>query len=248
MNKLVLVTSLVALGTTAAHAEDKKWSGEGELGYTTSSTAANTESSSLIAKLGINYKSGAWGNQLKVENVRTKTTSAPTLLAPAGVTSKTADRSTLTDKLTYDINETVYSFANGRYEDDEFSAYHYQKNLTLGLGWHAIKNDSTKLDFELGAGGQKDKLRATGKENSGAAGRFFEDFSHKISETTDFTQSLLVEGNSDNAQSTFDAGLKVAINGSLALKLSHQVKHNSKVPAGTKNYSRISSATLVYGF
>lgn len=247
MKKLVLAASIVTLGSTAAYAEDKKWSGEGELGYTTSSTAANTESSSLVAKLGLNYKNGAWGNQLKVENIRTKTTSAPTLITPS-VTSKTADRATFTDKLTYDINETVYSFANARYEDDEFSAYHYQKNLTLGLGWHAIKNDNTKLDFELGAGGQEDKLRATGKKNSGAAGRFFEDFSHKLTESTDFTQSLLVEGNSDNAQSTFDAGLKVAINGSLALKLSHQVKHNSDVPTGTKNYSRISSATLVYGF
>jgi len=246
MNKIVLLTSLLALGTTSAYAKDNTWSGEGELGYTTSKTAANTESSSLIAKLGLNYKNDAWGNQAKVENIRTKATDS------AGNNKKTADRSTLTDKLTYDINETVYSFANARYEDDTFSAYHYQKNLTLGLGWHAIKNDSTKLNFELGAGGQEDKLRATAttasKKNSGAAGRFFEDFSHKLTATTDFTQSLLVEGNSDNAQSTFDAGLKVAINGSLALKLSHQVKHNSEVPAGTKNYSRVSSATLVYGF
>lgn len=242
MNKIVLVTSLIALGSTAAHAEDNKWSGEGELGYTTSKSAANTESNSLLAKLGLDYKSGKWGNKLRVENIRANSTDA------TGLKRDTEERSIITDKLTYDINETAYSFANGRYEDDEFSAYHYQKNLTLGLGWHAIKNDTTKLDLELGAGGQEDKLRATGAKNSGAAGRFFQDFSHKLTATTHLTQSLLVEGNSDNAQSTFDAGLKVAINSSLALKLSHQVKHNSDVPAGTQNYSRISSATLVYGF
>lgn len=245
MHKIVIFTSLFTLSaasTTRAYAEDKNWSGEGELGYTTSKSAASTESSSLVAKLGLNYKHAAWGNQFKVENIRTKTTDA------AGVESKTDERSIVTDKLTYDINEDLYSFANARYEDDTFSAYHYQRNLTIGLGWHAIKNDSTKLDFELGAGAQSDKLRSTGQKNSGAAGRFFESFSHKLTQTTDFTQSLLVEGNSDNAQSTFDAGLKVAINGSLALKLSHQVKHNSAVPLGTKNYSRVSSATLVYGF
>lgn len=240
--KKLLVASTLATLVSPVLAEDSKWSGEGELGYTTSKTAANTESSSLIGKLGINYKSGAWGNQLKIENLRTKTTDTN------GVESKTADRSIVTDKLTYDINEAVYSFINARYEDDEFSAYHYQQNLTVGLGWHVIKSDSAKLDLELGAGGQKNKLRATGEEQSGAAGRFFEDFSYKLTETTDFTQSLLVEGNSDNTQSTFNAGLKVAINSSLALKLSHQVKHNSEVPAGTKNYDRTSSATLVYGF
>lgn len=244
MKKLALILAILVPGV--AHAEDKTWSGDGELGYTTSQTAASTESSSLTAKLGINYKNGAWGNQLKVENLLTETTDT------AGTESTSADRSTVTNKLTYDINEAVYSFVNARYEDDEFSAYHYQKNLTVGLGWHFIKNDNTTLDFELGAGGQEDNLRATttaaSKKQSGAALRFFENFSHKLTETTALTQSLLVEGNSDNTQSTFDAGLKVAISGALALKLSHQVKHNSEVPAGTRNYSRISSVTLVYGF
>jgi len=45
-----------------------------------------------------------------------------------------------------------------------------------------------------------------------------------------------------------DNGLKVAINGALALKLSHQVKHNSDAPAGAEEYDRIAGVTLVYGF
>lgn len=246
MKKIILVPALLSTAM-AAHAEDKAWSGEGELGYTMTSSAKNTESSSLVGKLGINYKNGRWGNELQIENVRTKTTDAQ------GATDKTADRSTVTDKLTYDINDSVYALANAKYEDDEFSAYHYQQNLTLGLGWHAIKNDSTKLDFEIGAGGQRVKLRPTATnpnsvEQNGGAGRFLERFSHKLTETTNLTQSLLSEGNGDNVQTTFDLGLKVAINGSMALKLSHQVKHNSDVPANTKHYDRTSTATLVYGF
>lgn len=244
MNKLIIIPALLALGTV--HAEVKTWTGEGELGYNTSKTESSTESSSLIARLGLNYKKNAWGNQLRVENILTEATDS------AGTNSKSADRSTLTDKLTYDINETVYGFANARYEDDTFSAYHYQKNLILGLGWHSIKNDITQLDFELGAGGRQDKLRSTittvGIKQSGAAIRFFEDLSHKLTDTTALTQSLLIEGNSDNTQSILEAGLQVAVNAALALKLRHQVKHNSEVPVGTSNYSRISTVTLVYGF
>lgn len=244
MIKLLLIPALLTLGV--AQAEDKTWSGEGELGYTTSQTASSTKSRSLTARLGVNYKKGAWGIQLKVENILTKTTDT------MGTKSKSADCSIVTNKLTYDINKTIYSFASARYEDDEFSSYHYQKNMMLGLGWHTIKNDNTTLDFELGAGGQEDNLRATTtsvrKKQSGAALRFFEDFRHKLTTTTALTQSLLVEGNNDNTQSTFDAGLKFTINGALALKLNHQVTHNSEVPAATRNYSRISSLNLVYGF
>lgn len=240
MKKVFVLCAIAA--AAPAMAEDKTWSGEGELGYTMTSTAANTEGESLVGKLGINYKSAPWGNEFKYENVQGSTT------ANTGIKTDSADRATVTNKVTYDFNKDIYSWVDGKYEDDEFSSYTYQQNLTAGIGWHAIKSDTTKLDLELGAGTQRVKIRATGNKESGASGRFLEKFSHKLSDTTEFTQSLLAEGNDDNAQTTLDLGLKVAMSEAMALKLSHQVKHNAKVAPGTKNYDRTTTAAVVYGF
>ncbi len=242
MKPSILLSAALFTAATPALAADKNWSGAGELGYTTSSTAAKTESESLTAKLGINYKKDVWGNELKLENLKSESTDA------TGTKSETANRSTISDKVTYDFNETLYTWGSLRYEDDELSSFHYQKNLSTGLGWRAIKTDVTKLNLELGIGAQESKLRTTGDKDSGGAMRFYEDLSHKLSDTTDLTQSLLVEGNDDNLQSTLDLGMKVAISGALSLKVSHQIKHNSEVPAGVRNYDRNSSVTVVYGF
>ena len=241
MKKLI---PLALVLTTPAFAADeaKKWSGEGELGYTMTSSAAGTEGESLLGKLGINYKNAAWGNEFKLEQIKGSTTDVN------GDKTDSADRSTLTNKVTYDFNADFFSWAAGKYEDDEFSDYHYIQNLTAGLGWHVIKNDTTLLDLEAGAGSQRLTLRNTGDTESGVAFRFLEKFSHKLNENTDFTQSLLAEGNDDNIQTTLDLGLKVAMSKAVALKLSHQVKHNSEVEPGTSNYDRISSVAVVYGF
>lgn len=251
MYKLILASSLLAIAGQGLAEETKRWSGEGELGYTM--TSGNTKNETLAAKLGLNYKNAPWGNQLKVEALRTESETTDDATGEK-MDEVTADRYTITDKLTRDINEALYSFLNLRYEDDEFSGFEYQSNATVGLGWHAINTDATKLDFEIGAGYKKDKVALAEGETTddlhpeGKVARFYEQLSHKLTATTHLSQSLLMEGNDDNTHSELDLGLKVKINGALALKLSHLIKHNSTVPEGTDHYDRTSTVTLVYGF
>ncbi|MGM0563710.1 MAG: DUF481 domain-containing protein [Pseudomonadota bacterium] len=242
---VLALSATLLLATNANAEEEKNWSGEGELGFST--TSGNSETETLSSKLGIDYKKNLWGNQFDVDAIRTESevTDPDT---GALRTEKTADRYVITNKLTHDINDDWYNFLNGRYEDDEFSSFEYQANATAGFGWRAVNNDFTTLDLEIGAGYKEDKIRSTGETEDGGVGRLFQSLSHELSDSAKLSQSLLAEGNSDNTYSELNAGLRVAINGALALKLSHTVKHNSNVTPGTSEYDRITGVNLVYGF
>lgn len=238
MKKTCIALGLASVSSFAI-AEDapKNWSGEGELGYTANSTVAKTSSESLLAKLGIKYKQDKLGNLFNIENIRTESTVNDT-------ETVSADRLIVRNKTTYDFNDAWYGLVNLSHEDDKLSAYDYVNNYTAGLGWHAIASDTTKLDFELGAGTFEAKLES-GDTESDTAGRFFESLSHKFTESTSLTQSYLAESAEDNVKSTFDIGLKVLMSKAMTLKVSQQYKNNSKLP---KEFDRTSNVTVIYGF
>ena len=52
----------------------------------------------------------------------------------------------------YKLYEASYVFGNVRYENDEFGAYDNQTVAGIGYGFYVIKEDPTKLLFEIGAG------------------------------------------------------------------------------------------------
>lgn len=241
----IFISLILLIGSALAAAEEtpateKHWKGEGEFGYTL--TSGNTDNQTIVSKLGISYQTGAWVNTFKIESLRTESKDDTT-----GDTVVTANRVTLNDKLSYDVSERTYSFATARYEEDDFSGFEYQSSSTLGAGYRFFKQEGLSLTFEIGAGFQKDRTNDRTVQE-GKALRFSEDFSYQLSHSSLLTQSFLNERGSDNTYSEFNAGFKVAINGSLALKLSHLIKHNSQVPADKENFDRVSTVTLVYGF
>jgi putative salt-induced outer membrane protein len=230
---------LLAISTCSLAEDAPQWSGEGALGFT--STSGNSETETLTAKLGINYKNNKWGNEFAIDTVRTETTDTDT-----GESTETANRYTITDKVTYDINESWFAFVNGLYTEDEFSGFDNQYSITAGAGWKVINNDTTKFTIELGAGYKQDEFDS-GETQDGAAGRFAEKFSHKFNENTSFNHSIVSEGNSDNVLTVMENAVNVKMSEKLSLKVSHQVKHNSDV-TDASNYDRTTAATLVYGF
>lgn len=223
-------------------AEDtpQHWKGEGELGYTL--TSGNSDNETIVSKLSISYQQNSWINTFKIESLRTESKDSD-----SGDTVVTANRITLSDKLSYDISERTYSFLNTRYEEDDFSGYEYQSSATLGAGYRVIKQQDMSLTLESGVGYQQDRTDDR-QMQKGRALRFSEDFAYQITSTTNLTQGLIVEQGKDNVYSEFNAGFKVAIDGSLALKLSYLIKHNSDVPDDKENFDRVTTATLVYGF
>lgn len=243
MKRLFFV--LIALSFSATlHAKEEsgKFSGEGALGYTSTATYANTASDSLLAKLSLNYKKNRFGNAFLAEIVKAETENAN------GVKSKSADKLYFADKLSYDFNDSWYALANFTHEDDKLSNLAYKRTYTVGIGYRALKTDKTSLEFELGGGSYTNKLRDSGRKESGGAGRFYQKFAHQLSPTTKISQSYLAETAEDIVNSTLDLGVEVMMNKKITLKVGQQYKHRSKTPAGSKKYERISNVSLVYSF
>lgn len=211
------------------------WKGEGELGYTT--TSGNTESESLIAKLGIENTQNKWTHKANIEALKASTNN---------VTS--ADSLVFKEKSQYSLAEKTYAFGQLRYEDDKFSGYDYRASITFGFGSRFIQNDTHTLDASLGAGYRSSKDTVTQQTNDEAVATLDASYEYKISSTASFSEAISVESGEDNTHSESETVLKTKINGNLSSKISYQIKHNSDVPVGVEKTDKLLAVSLVYSF
>ncbi len=219
----------------AEAAPPKKLSGEGGLGLIINS--GNTDNESLNGNLKAAYKTSKWKHSFGIDARKTTENN-----------STTAERYLLTEKSDYKFGERTYAFGAFRYDDDRFSGFEYQASITAGIGWHIIKRENTHLDLEVGAGYRENKIDATGLTEDETIGRLAGHFDTLLTESTSFTQDLLVESGEENTSSESVTGIKVAMNKTLALKFTYTVKHNSDPPAGNESTDRTTAVTLVYSF
>lgn len=211
------------------------WTGEGELGFTT--TSGNTDSETLNAKLSIAKAHEKWTHKASLEALRS---------SADNITS--ADSTVLKEKSQYSFAEKSYAFGKLRYEDDKFSGFDYQASLSFGAGSRFIQNDVHTLDLSLGAGYRSSKDTATQETNDEGIITADGIYEYKISATSTFIEAILIESGKDNTHSESETVLKSKINGNLASKISYQVKHNTDVPVGVEKTDKILTVSLVYGF
>ncbi|VAW70247.1 hypothetical protein MNBD_GAMMA09-1591 [hydrothermal vent metagenome] len=210
------------------------WTGEGELGYT--STSGNTDSQSLNAKFGLGKEYVKWKHNAKLELLQSSN---------SGVNS--ADSIVFTEKSEYRFAEKTFVFGRLRYEQDEFSGFHYQSVVSFGAGHVFLDAIKHKLeasagagyrDFEYDAGANVQELVFDGELK----------YAYIISETSTFNQNFFIESGSSNTYSKSETFLKLVVVGNLGAKFGYEVKHNSDVPVGTEKTDSITTATLVYSF
>lgn len=232
---LLVVFSLFSASAYATESpKSGEFNGEGELGY--NSTAGNSNSSSLNAKLGINYLLADWEHSLNLSAVSAQN---------EGV--NTRERYLLDGQASRTFSEVYYGFGNLRYDKDLFSGYDYQTNLTGGIGRRFWLPKTEVLNLEVGAGYQVDKLQNQA-EQSHPILRTALKLRYPVNAQLGLSQDLLVNAGEHNTHSESVSGIKVKMTESLALKLSYTLKHNSKVLVGRENLDTLTALTLVYGF
>lgn len=249
-----LIASAVLLSAPLlAQAQDGTWSGSGELGFAL--TRGNTKSENLNAKLQFKKEDDAWKHNFFLNSIRTK-----------GEVSNeyelTANRYEAGASSGYKLDERSYIVGAARYENDDFSPYEYQWIVSLGYGYTAIKNERTELAFEVGPGYRRLNKRGydvvvgdppvtsyvPSEVDGQAVGRGLIAFRHKLTDTTSFENTLLLEAGSDNKFLQNDAGLAVSMTDKLALKVGYQYRHNSDVSPGTDKTDQLVTTNLVYKF
>ena len=88
----------------------------------------------------------------------------------------------------------------------------------------------------------------TGEELDEAIVRGGLDYLWRISESSEFSQKLLIEQGDDNRYTESTSALKADIVGNIALVFSVVIKSNSDVPVGIEKTDRFTSISLEYAF
>jgi putative salt-induced outer membrane protein len=209
--------------------------GNVSLGYL--ATNGNTESKNANASMEATWDlDGPWKHDWTALAINARTNDITT-----------AESYTAGYKAQRAFSETSYLFFSGDWRQDEFSGYDNQVSEAIGYGRRLIDTERQMLALE-GGGGAKQSELTTGEELDEAIVRGALDYVLQISETSEFTQKLLLEQGDDNRYTESTSALKARIVGNIALVFSVVIKSNSDVPVGIENTDRFTSISLEYAF
>ena len=242
MKKTLLATSLLSSALilpSLSFAEEVTWAGNAELGFI--QTSGNSDTQSLNSKFKMSREEGPFKSGLRLVALSSE---------ESGERSKEKYLAAL--KFDYAIGEKDYLTSQALYEDDRFNGYQYQSTTTIGYGYHAWKDENGKLDLEAGPGYRRDALEDRNEHGDKvieeAVGRLSLDLLVNLGESAKFTEAFTVEAGDSKTVYTSDMGLQSTLTGSLAMKVSYEVKHTTDVPDGTKKTDSLVGITLVYDF
>lgn len=244
MKKTVLLTALTfAFGSQAAD-EPKPFSMDGEFGLIV--TTGNTETTSMKAKLSAHQELDDWSNDFVAEGLYKK--DEVELDSGEEDSQTTAQKYFLSGQVNYKLenpDHRLFGFAS--YEDDRFSSFEYQGTLAGGWSQKVWDTDKSKFEYSIGPGYSFAET-LDGESVNGAIVRGALDYQWKISDTATFKQTLSTEVGSDNTKSKAETSISAQINGSLAMKFSVTLDHNTDVADDLDNLDTQTAVTLVYTF
>lgn len=239
-SKTTLLVASIALVSQGVNANE--WKGEAELGYLMK--GGNSESSTLNSKFKVIKEVEKWKHTGRLEASNSSVTNN---VDGKDVTVRSAEKYVAEAKSDYKINDRSYIFGLVNYQEDKFSSYKYESVLSGGYGLKAIKNDAMELDFEVGPGYRVIKDLNNDTEED-AILRLGEKFSWKLSESSQFDQSLTVDYGDSNTISELKAAVKSNIVKDFALKVGYGLKYTDKVADGAEHADTETTITLVYSF
>jgi putative salt-induced outer membrane protein len=224
-----------ALAQAPAAAPMDPFIGTVSLGYL--ATKGNTDSTNGNFSFKVTWDlDGPWKHDWTALAINARTN---------GVT--TAESYSAGYKALRDFSETSYLFFSTDWRQDVFSGYDRQASQAIGYGRRLIDTERQMLSVEGGAGSKQSDL-VTGEELDEAIVRGALDYLLDISESSSFSQKLLIEQGDENRYTESTSALKARIVGNIALVLSLVIKNNSDVPVGIEDTDRFTSISLEYAF
>jgi putative salt-induced outer membrane protein len=227
--------ALAFLASAPALADETGWSGSGELGLAAAS--GNTDSTSLVGKLGLVKADERWKHALEAAFHYAESDG-----------SESARRYEISGSSGYKLGERSYLGGSIRNERDRFASDEYQWTLAASYGYHLLQSETTHLTVEIGPGYRWAKLQGLRIHNNEAILRGQADFKHAFNETASFYNILLVEAGSENTYLKNDLGVLVKMTGALSLKAGLETRHNTDVLPGTENTDTLTTVNVVYDF
>lgn len=209
------------------------FSGNAEFGYTRLS--GNTDSRTLVGKGRITWLTHRWTHSLRGE-IRNVSRNG----------SHSAEHYLAAWRERYSLEGPHYLFGFARWDKDRFSGYDQQFTTIGGYGRILIDRPYQQLSLEAGPGYRHDRLDNGGK-TSLAVGYGALAYEWELSTNASVAQELSLEVTDDNNTSRSLSSLIARLNSHLALKLSHEIKDNSRPPEGARSHTdHITAVSLLY--
>ncbi|MDC8830192.1 DUF481 domain-containing protein [Alteromonas gilva] len=244
MNKLLLAVAGACLATGAiAQDQPKSFTMDGEFGLIV--TTGNTETSSATAGITAQQELDSWSNDYQIEGLYKQETVEQN---GEEVERTSAQKFFASAQGNYKLNNPDHRlFVFSSYEDDRQSNFDYQATLAGGWSQKLWKTDKTAFEYSVGPGYAWSETQE-GEDTSSFIVRGSAAYKWFISDTAKFTQTVSTEVGSENTKSRAESALTATISGSLSMKLSIRLDHNSKVAPGIEKLDTESAVTLVYNF
>lgn len=239
---LVLATSCVAANAVAQD-EPKTFTMDGEFGMII--TTGNTETTSATAGISAQQELENWSNDYQIEGLYKKET---VVQDEEEVERTSAQKFFASAQGNYKLENPDHRlFVFSSYEDDRFSNYDYQATLAGGWSQKMWETKKTALEYSIGPGYSWSETNE-GEDTSSFIVRGSANFKWFISDTAKFTQTVSTEVGSENTKSRAESALTATISGSLSMKFSVRLDHNSNVADDVEKLDTETAITLVYSF
>ena len=169
--------------------------------------------------------------------------------APGAIPSTTANAIQGGIRYDHDLSSRIFSFINGDFQTDDLQNLDLRSVLGGGLGYHAIKTESTTLDFLGGINYTREKYSLITRNF--AAATIGEELSHKVGAGTLVTQQLYFYpdlSNTGEYRGTFNFGTVTRISKWLGWQNSFGDIYVTNPPAGKKQNDIIFTTGLNVSF
>jgi putative salt-induced outer membrane protein len=230
-----LALTVLMLFSASVFAQNDPITGKAALGYL--ATNGNTDSTNANGSFELDWdRGGSWTHEWTAQ-----------IISASNAGTRTAESYAAGYKARRAFSETSYLFATGDWREDRFSNYIKQVSEAVGYGRRLIDTDRQMLAVEGGIGAKQSDL-IDGSELDEGIVRGALDYVLHISESSEFTQKLLLEIGDENRYTEAKSALKATLVGDLALVLSYTIKRNSEVLPGIAKTDTFTAISLEYAF
>ncbi|MDP1929964.1 MAG: DUF481 domain-containing protein [Gammaproteobacteria bacterium] len=234
-NRTFLATLLLlaTCATLPAQAQETSNSMSTELELGAIFTSGNTKDENIKFKGTVAWLRGRWEYGFSLDGFRS---SKDDELA--------AQRLYTVGSATYNMTPNTFILTRAAHEDDRFSGYDSQSDITVSFGQNLLPN-SENMDWNYTIGAGMRTSRSPAEDFQEPILRLGTEFEWQVSDNALFMQKLSIEAGDESRISRSETSIQSDIMANLSMKFTVKVKHQSEVPIDRKKADTEASVTLL---
>lgn len=233
---LLICSVLLSPALPAAEEEEDESPLNSEIEFGGIYTSGNTNDENIQLRGELNYALDGWDLGLSIDGFRS---SKEDELA--------AQRVYYVSEANYNVNEQSFVLTRVAHDDDRFSGYEGQSDISLNYGRNLL-TDRENMGLTLNIGGGY-RQSSTLEENFGEAMlRLAADYNWALSDSATFLQEFSTEAGEETSIFRARTSIETQIVENLLLRFSINLKHQTQVPADREKTDTETSITFVMRF